>query len=279
MQNGSFAKLASQSAAIVSPPKEHINEFSSGLWNDLQTSLTQARMRTSDRVIAAFDADGTLWDDDAGERFFQWQIDHCGFGHLPEDPWSYYRELKKKDPQSAYGWLAQINAGRTLEEVRAWAEACFQSLAPWPYFKSQKLLIDHLHTLGVEVYVVTASIKWAVEPAAFHIMGIPPERVLGVTTDLVGDRSDLVGTQISLPVTYRQGKADALLKATGGRRPVLSCGNTYGDIQLIDIASDFKLMIQSQSALTSVRPGLLSEELRLREYGRPLGWRLHAFRS
>lgn len=269
-----------QNAAIVSPPLDHVNEFSSGLWNDLQTSLTRARLRTTDRVIAAFDADGTLWDDDAGERFFQWQIDHCQFDHLPEDPWAYYRELKKKDPQSAYGWLAQINSGRTLQEVRAWAEDCFRSLSPWPYFKSQKLLIDHLHSLGVEVYVVTASIKWAVEPAALQILGIPHERVLGVTTDLISsERGSVVGNFISHPVTYRQGKADALLKATGGRRPVLSCGNTYGDIQLIDIATDFKLMIQTQSALTSSRPGLLAEETRLRDYGRPLGWRLHAFRS
>ena len=73
--------------------------------------------------VAAFDADGTLWDSDLGEQFFQYQIEHCQLPKLKEvgDPWKYYRESKSEDPRAAYLWLAQINRGQKIEQVRAWA--------------------------------------------------------------------------------------------------------------------------------------------------------------
>ena len=37
--------------------------------------------------IAAFDADGTLWDMDMGEHFFQHQISKKLLPDLPADPW------------------------------------------------------------------------------------------------------------------------------------------------------------------------------------------------
>ncbi len=265
---------------IVSKPLGSVNEFSSALWSDINSTIQQATSRGMP-LVAAFDADGTLWDEDAGEAFFQWQIENCEFQGLPADPWHHYRELKKKDPHSAYGWLAQISAGAPLSLVRNWTRTCFESHAPWPFYQSVRDLIFQLHSHGVQVFIVTASVKWAVEPGAQALFGVPPERVLGISTDVTQNANGewCITDRILHPVTYRQGKADALLKATGGIRPFLAAGNTYGDIQLLDSASDFKLMIQSQSPLLSKKPGLLAEEKRLRDHGRPLGWRLHAFRS
>lgn len=233
------------------------------------------------RPVAVFDADGTLWDEDAGETFFQWQLDNCGFQNLPEDPWAYYRNWKKRDPHGAYGWLAQISAGQELAKVREWAKTCYESHQPWPVFRSIQDLFKRLHEAGFELYVVTASVKWAVEPAAMDLLGVPQANVLGIETEaIIGASHQPVVTElVKSPVTYRQGKADALLKATGGRKPILAAGNTLGDIALLDIATDFKLMIQSQSPLLSENAGLLAEEKKLRDHGRPLGWRLHAFRS
>ncbi len=270
---------------MVSKGHESVNEFSSALWSDLDTAIAAAIQRngtTGTRPVAAFDADGTLWDRDAGEAFFQWQLDNCRFQGLPEDPWAHYRNWKKRDPHGAYGWLAQISTGASLETVRGWAQSCYQSHVPWPVFRSIKNLFDKLSSAGFEVFVVTASVKWAVEPAAFHLLGVPHDHVLGIETETLPafDGGPLIiSDRVKMPITYRQGKADALLRATGGRKPVIAAGNTIGDIALLEAATDLKLMIQSQSPLVSEDPELALSEKKLRDHGRPLGWRLHAFRS
>lgn len=252
------------------------------MWSDIDATLLRVTSsQASDRPVAVFDADGTLWDRDAGETFFQWQLDNCGLQNLPTDPWTHYRNMKKRDPHSAYAWLAQISAGQDLATVRSWATACYESQRPWPVFRSIQDLFKRLSQSGVEVYIVTASVKWAVEPVALDLLGVPHDHILGIETEtIMNANGQAIVTELAkTPITYRQGKADALLKASGGRRPFLSSGNTLGDIALLDIATDFKLMIQSQSPLLSENAGLLAEEKKLRDHGRPLGWRLHAFRS
>lgn len=260
--------------AMVSNAFEGVNEFSSALWQDIEACLGRT-VKSGGPRIAVFDADGTLWDKDAGEAFFLWQIANCGF-QFQSDPWVYYHEWKKRDPHGAYGWLAQISAGVPIATVRSWAETCFASHSPWPVFGSIRRLVERLQQAGFDIYVVTASVKWSVEPAARHLLGIPANRVLGIETEII---NNCVSDRVLSPITYRQGKAEALLRATGGIRPAFAAGNTLGDIALLEAAVDFKLMIQSQSAIVPALPGLAAEEKRLREHGRPLGWRLHAFRS
>jgi len=267
----------------ISKRVDAVNEFSSGLWSDIESCIARATSVTppGERPLAVFDADGTLWDEDAGETFFQWQLDNCGFKNLPEDPWAHYRNWKKRDPHGAYGWLAQISRGHDIATVRGWAETCFRAHEPWPVFRSMQELFQKLKTAQFEIFIVTASVKWAVEPAAFHLLGVPHTHVLGIETEIIATSAGpaIVSDVVKTPITYRQGKADALLKATGGRKPVFASGNTLGDIALLDIASEFKMMIQSESPLLSTKAGLVAEEKKLRDHGRPLGWRLHAFRS
>jgi phosphoserine phosphatase len=270
---------------MVSKGHESVNEFSSALWSDLDTAIAAAVQRSKAnniRPVAAFDADGTLWDRDAGEAFFQWQLDNCRFQGLPGDPWAHYRNWKKRDPHGAYGWLAQISSGSPLNTVRTWAESCYQSHQPWPVFRSIKMLFEKLHAAGFEIFVVTASVKWAVEPGALHLLGVANDHVLGIETEAAAATPGgplIISDRVISPVTYRQGKADALLRATGGRKPLIAAGNTIGDIALLESATDLKLMIQSQSPLASEDAELAASEKKLRDHGRPLGWRLHAFRS
>ena len=152
---------------MISKNASPVNEFDPSLWSSLVSTLEQATHDAHGPRIAAFDADGTLWDADAGETFFDWQIRNC---QLPAfrgvDPWQRYHELKNPDPRVGYVWLAQINAGQTLEQVRAWADQCFKNSAPWPVLESQRRLIQKLRELKFDIYVVTASVKWAVEPGA-----------------------------------------------------------------------------------------------------------------
>src|SRR5690606_26732338 len=121
--------------------------------------------------IAAFDADGTLWDTDMGENFFQYQIDHNCI-ELPEDPWKHYDNLKEKSHPEAYLWLAQVLEGQPIEKVRKWAKESLKTYQNGvPIFSWKRDLISFLQSHKVDVYIVTASITWAVEPAA-ELLGI-----------------------------------------------------------------------------------------------------------
>lgn len=258
---------------MISKNTKPVNEFSPAFWDHLSAKIRAAADEASAKgvpKIAAFDADGTLWDADAGETFFDWQIHKSGLKTLPPDPWGHYLSTKKVSPPEAYVWLAQISEGHTLEQVRAWARQCFTEQPAWPVFASQRRLIQLLQSLNFEIYVVTASIKWAVEPVA-ALVGVDLDHVLGITTRIVDGRVSREGVH---PITWRQGKADGLLTATGGARPLLACGNTLGDIAMIDTATHVQLAVSTQDEPCS----LFDEEEKLRTEALKRGWLMHKFR-
>jgi phosphoserine phosphatase len=255
---------------MISNNTTPVNEFSAALWEQLTSTLKRAAAQTNGPRIAAFDADGTLWDADAGETFFDWQIHNSGLKDLPADPWAHYHELKNPDPRVAYVWLSQINKGVPLTQVREWARQCFAD-RKWPVFESQRKLITLLRELDFEIYIVTASIKWAVEPVG-GLVGVDYDQVLGITTEI---ENGLVGVKAVNPITWRQGKAEGLLAATDGVRPILAAGNTYGDTALLESATHIRLAISTQDT----PGGLFEEEQKLVVEADARGWLRHKFRG
>ncbi len=242
-------------------------QYSPEIWTKLNSAIEQATA-ADPHPVAAFDADGTLWDTDFGENYFHHKIDHK-LVPLPEDPWNYYVELKKKnsDPRTAYLWLAQILKGIPLETARKWAVDAKRAHAPTPYFPDQQKLIELLLSKGVHVYVVTASVKWAVEPGALEL-GIPLENVLGVETAVhAGHISD----QAAGTMTYRQGKAEAIARATGGKKPFLAAGNTTGDLELLESATHVRLAVSAAAR----DDRLFKAEDELAKIAKDRGWLSH----
>lgn len=217
--------------------------FPAEYWSHIETTIAELKNKET-ALFAAFDADGTLWDIDLGENFFQYQIDNKLIA-LPENPWDHYFEMKKinEDPRNAYVWLAQINSGKSLSEVKTWAQQAFDQIKPNPIFSEQKKLIELLLKHKVEVYIVTASIKWAVEPGA-RALGLGPENVIGVETEVV---NNFITETPQYPITYRQGKVDALLKKTANIKPFLCSGNTIGDFELLQSSTHIKLAVSAAS--------------------------------
>ncbi len=259
------------------PTKSHIKEFSPELISLLHTQILNAKKSVGGRAVAAFDADGTLWDTDMGEAFFLYQIKNCKLPNMPIDPWQHYHDLKEVDRVAAYFWLAQINAGQKLSQVRQWAQECVEKFE-LPVLESQKNLIQFLKENGVEVYIVTASVKWAVEPAA-QFVGVDHDHVLGMQTEITGG---VVGLTPILPATYRKGKAEAVLKASGGIAPLFCSGNTLGDFELLKSATHVRLAVSTQVdhfKNTNHENNLLADEQSLQKEARSQGWFAHAFRS
>ena len=217
--------------------------FPDQYWQQIKSTIVNLQNEKKP-LVAAFDADGTLWDTDLGENFFQYEIDHH-LVPLPGDPWKHYLDMKKinNDPRAAYAWLAQINANQKLETVKEWAQKAFDHIKPQPIFSEQKKLIQFLLENNVKVFIVTASIKWAVEPGA-RALGLSDENVIGIETEI---NNHLISEKVINPITYRQGKVDALLIKTNSTLPFLASGNTMGDFELLQSATHLKLAVSAAS--------------------------------
>lgn len=243
-------------------------DYSTDIWNRIHTTLDQV-LKADSAPVAAFDADGTLWDTDLGENFFHYQIDNK-LVPLPKNPWEHYLSLKAQEPTVAYLWLAQICQGRPLAEVQQWAEAAVKGHHPVPVFTEQKKIIDLFLSKGVQVYVVTASIKWAVEPGAGKFFGLPFENVIGVETE---SPDGVVSEKQKGIVSYRQGKVEALLAKTGGKKPFFASGNTMGDYQLMQAATHLSLAVSAASRDDKI----FKTEFELQEKATEHGWLKHRF--
>ncbi|MGE3973636.1 MAG: HAD family hydrolase [Bdellovibrionales bacterium] len=245
--------------------------FSKELWSNIKSRVDQA-LRQPGPHYAAFDADGTLWPLDAGETFFRYQIKE-GIPYRPPemtgDPWDHYCAVKKVDVPASCLLLAQINKGLKLTEVRQKAQKCFETTTHFPVHESQRELIAYLQDKKVEVFVVTASIKWAVEPFA-KSMGIDAGHVLGIE---VTEEGGVLTDQGVYPLSVDAGKATVLLERTKGVRPILASGNTTHDAHLVETASTAPL------AVASALPGEVNvaTEARLKGIAQEKGWLHHSF--
>lgn len=244
-------------------------DFSPELWTLLETELETYIRHNVSPHYAAFDADGTLWDIDAGETFFKFQIEKCNLPNLPSDPWAYYHEWKDRDPKGAYLWLAQINKGQSLEQVRKWGRECLRETTQWPIFPAQRKLIQWFKSKGVRVYIVTASIKWAVEPFA-ELLGLHYDDVIGVETH---NKNGIISDEMKGLITWRQGKPERLLQLTDGIAPLFCSGNTMGDLQLLESARLLKMAVGAAAENTE----LFETELSLQKIAKESGWLSHRF--
>ncbi len=247
------------------------SDFPKDVWAKIHRSIDEAHDKNLPK-IAAFDADGTLWDNDAGNAFFNYEIENKLLD-LPQDPWKFVYSLKDKKATDAFLWLAQIHKGLHIDTVKSWAKkACEQQ--QMEYFPAIKNLIDLLKKNSFEIYVVTASVKWAVEPCVERL-GIPAENVLGFQTEI---HDGIVTDKQAGYSTYREGKAEALLAHTHGKKPILSCGNTMGDFWLLDLASHIPLAVRSISDTIKFQDkDINNQELKLYEEALKKGWITHNF--
>lgn len=239
------------------------------MWDKIHQTLDEV-LKKDPRPVAAFDADGTLWDIDLGESFFRYKIDR-NLVELPPDPWQHYVELKKKnnDPREAYLWLAQICQGQKIETVKEWAQKSFDAIKPVPIFEDQKKLIQIFQEHGVQIYIVTASIKWAVEPGALAL-GLTHEHVIGIETAV---EKGIVTTRQHGVISYREGKVQALLVKTQEKLPFFSSGNTEGDLALLESATHLRLVVGAAARDQE----LFRTENKMQQIAEERSWLKHRF--
>jgi len=220
--------------------------------------LTEAHDREGAPPLAVLDCDNTLIDGDVSYAFLAFLV--------REEPDPVSRETRLGDlygtflegweggrEAEACGWLAGLLAGLSPAEAREAAEHSLDQTLQAPrclrrlparngrgeailesgirFRPPMRSLLRLLEQQGWEVWLVSASAQPLVEAAAVH-HGIPPGRVLGVRTEVRGDR---LTREVQGPVPWRQGKVDAI-RAAIGRRPDLAVGDAWTDFEMLTMA-------------------------------------------
>jgi phosphoserine phosphatase len=192
-------------------------------------------------LIAAFDADGTLWPCDIGKDYFHYQIKKGLLKHKMPDPQSEFdRICQEKGKRAALIWLAQIQSGFSLDQIKK-CVSDFLEENPFKVFLFQKNLIHWLMDNKVNVFVVSSSLKCVLDQA-LQGYDIPKENIIGVQT-LIKD--GMATSEPMLPTPIIKEKVSSLLEKTKGACPLFVAGNTLADQALLESSTQFRLVVST----------------------------------
>lgn len=205
-----------------------------------------------------------------------------------------------KITEAAYAWLGHLLAGNTPDAIRRASREIFERQLANPIGATRRIgndtiadyiriypqiadLIGGLERSGFEVWVVSATPKYIIDPCA-AMVGIPQERVIGIenvvgpdgklTYDLIGCGPVRDGE--NRMITYRDGKrcwintsifgmttGDPLLpNPDPAKRPRFGAGDSDGDISFLQDATGLRLFIDKG------RPLDVQKEARANKDGR-----------
>ena len=202
----------------------------------LMASIEQAQRGLSHK-IAVFDADGTLWPEDVGFGFFEYQIKN----NLLSDK-DFLRDIDesyKVNQSKTCSIILQKNQGVSLNQYISWCRDFFKT-DPLSIFPFQRQLIKYLKELDVTVYVVSASPQWVVEQAVKHY-DLPIDFVVGL--QMVVDSKGVITDQLVYPLSIGSGKVAAFLKRSNNIYPFFASGNTVSDLDLLESSTHIQWVI------------------------------------
>ncbi|MGZ6123428.1 MAG: HAD family hydrolase [Myxococcales bacterium] len=194
-----------------------------------------ARVRALGREVpgglAVFDADGTLWREDAGEAFLRHLVS-LGWVRLKDgsDPYEAYERAVDQDRAAGYGYAAQLQAGLQVDRVQAEAERFAESWVPPRRIADAQRLRELCQAAGLSPMVVSAS-ALPIVLAAAPLAGFDRDRCRGIE---VAIREGRFTADVLQPITYAAGKVSVARKLG---RIALACGDSHqGDLPLLEAA-------------------------------------------
>jgi phosphoserine phosphatase len=221
----------------------------------------------ADRV-AVFDNDGTLW----SERPIPIQLDFTLFRLAEQaqaDPSLRGRQPYKSAVEHDYRWLDQTMVrhyhgddrdlkvlmaametafgGATVDafsaEVRGWLATASHPKLHRPYlscaFVPMIELLRYLEANGFSTWIASGGDRDFMRPFAEQLYGIPPERVIGSAFGLDVEQGDGgVDLLYKSKIEFLDDGPEKPVRIWSriGRRPLVACGNSNGDIPMLRFA-------------------------------------------
>jgi phosphoserine phosphatase len=168
----------------------------------------------------------------------------------------YFDQLAEGRIEKACADIVRLFAGHTLDEVRriaestfleeAWAPVSERTLGTRPrpkgarYIKESTELVTLLMQRGFDIWAVSGSNKWSVEPV-FRRLGIPAEQVIGI--DLI-EHDGILSSTPQEPVPIQKKKVDALRERIP-EAPLLVASDSRLDIPLLQYSSGLRIYVNS----------------------------------
>jgi len=183
--------------------------------------------------VAAFDCDGTLWSGDAGERFFDWEINQ---GIVPEEVGramrARYLEYKagRISEEGMCGEMVTMHKGMTDAAMMQAATDFLADAFPGHIFPEMQELVSHLQKNGCDVWAVSSSNEWVIR-AGMKKFDIPEDHILATKVEL----SDGLITDRLTSVPSGPGKPQVLRAVVKGTLDV-AFGNSRWDREMLTLA-------------------------------------------
>jgi phosphoserine phosphatase len=127
-------------------------------------------------------------------------------------------------------WTSEMVRGDTAQEIRSAAHGNVRIEGGVRVHGEIADLMRRLEQRGWQVWIVTASNQFVAEEAAWHL-GIPAARVLGIRPRIV---DGMLSAELESPITYREGKQEALTQR--GLQPSLVAGDSMTDFDMLRAA-------------------------------------------
>ncbi len=160
--------------------------------------------------VAAFDCDGTLWSGDAGERFFDWEINQ---GIVPaavgEKMRARYVEYKvgKVSEEAMCGEMVTMHKGMTEAAMMKAASDFMEQAFPGRIFPEMQELVSRLQGNGCDVWAVSSSNEWVIR-VGMKAFGIAEDHILAsrvpIENGVIGDRLACVPSGPGKPEVLRE---------------------------------------------------------------------------
>jgi HAD superfamily phosphoserine phosphatase-like hydrolase len=184
-------------------------------------------------TLAVFDCDGTLWSGDAGERFFDWELNR---GVLAPNVVRWAREryadykAGKVSEDDMCGEMVTLHKGLKEAEVLRLSNEFFEEKFAQNIFTEIRQLISELQNSGCDVWAVSSTNEWVIGEAMKHF-GIPQEKILAASVEI--ENGIITDRLIRVPSGI--GKPKAILEVIG-RPPDAAFGNSRWDVEMLQIA-------------------------------------------
>jgi HAD superfamily phosphoserine phosphatase-like hydrolase len=183
--------------------------------------------------LAVFDCDGTLWAGDAGEGFFDWELDH---GVVSDDVgrWARprYADYKagKVSEDDMCGEMVTMHKGLAESEVQQAAKQYFDATFVRQIFPEMRDLVRRLQDSGCDVWAVSSTNEWVIRAAMQHF-GIAEKKILAASVKIENGR--ITGQLIRVP--SGEGKPRAIRDVIK-KDPDAAFGNSRWDADMLAMA-------------------------------------------
>lgn len=186
--------------------------------------------------VAVFDCDGTLWENNSGEDFLNWSMQHGlvseAMAQRMRARYADYKDGRVGEVEMC-GEMVTMYAGRTVAEMEAAARTFFDEIVAPNLFTEFLELTQRLQEQGCELWSVSSTNGWVIREGAGRF-GIPAAHVLAGEAD----SPDGIVSERLTRMPSGQGKADALreLVVPKHRNIAAVFGNSIHDAAMLRLA-------------------------------------------